>query len=200
MNSLTANYLILRWYEFGRTLRICRSTFSRNFLATLHLRVLNLVSITVDFAVWAERSTIILFSVRWCSLHPSTIRWTFCVIKSTVWNLLFRCCSWPHSLIFILNNLFRTMNIKLLFNFSLFILIMANRTSNYITNLQTIIQLVIIMGYRTICILLSVLSLTVVLPRKLSTVKLSIHTQMSIFSAFLSWGTFKITSLCTLRR
>lgn len=78
---------------------------------------------------------------------------------------------------------------------------MANWPSNNITNLQTIIQLIIIMRNRAIIlILLSILSLTMMLSRELSTVQLSICTQVSIFGTFLSWWSFEITSLGTLWR
>ena len=63
------------------------------------------------------------------------------------------------------------MNVKLLFYFSLFVLIMANWPSNNITNLQTIIQLIIIMWNRAILVLLIItLSSLMMLTWELSTV------------------------------
>ena len=105
LDSLSADHLVLGWYEFAWALWVGWATFCRYSLSTLHLWVLNLVSVAINLAVWTQwPSALILW------IHPPST-WYTLLLKATRWHLL-RGGSRSHIVVLlVLYNLLWTMDI-----------------------------------------------------------------------------------------
>jgi len=144
LDSLTAYHLILWRYKLSRPLRIGGSTLCWYSLSSLHLWILNLVSITVYLTIRTKWPVV----VTRC-MHPSTACCPL-FLKTTWWHLFWSSSRSHIVVLLVLNNLLWTMDIKLLLNLCVFVLIVWYRSSYNITDLETIIYLIIvIMSYWT---------------------------------------------------